>query len=149
MLEYRFGVIGVFINEENKLLVCERSDFPGAWQFPQGGIEPGEGAIEAFYREMNEELGTSKFAIIREGRRQVRYRFPDSIDSKIAKKYCGQSLQWFLASFKEGKGPKIEKADGEFKNFTWKTPQEVLELIVDWKRKAYEEGFSQLRIDFV
>lgn len=149
MLEYRFGVIGVFINEEKKLLVCERSDHPGVWQFPQGGIEPGEGALEAFYREMKEELGTSKFQIIREGKRQVTYRFPEHIKTKITKKYCGQSHQWFLACFNEGKGPKVEKADGEFRDFTWKTPKEVLELIVDWKKKAYEEGLSQLKIDLV
>ncbi len=44
--EYRPCVVAVFTNPSNALLVCERSDVKGAWQFPQGGIEPGQ--IECF-----------------------------------------------------------------------------------------------------
>ena len=39
--------VGITVYKDHKVLLCERRDLPGAWQFPQGGIEAGEGLIEA------------------------------------------------------------------------------------------------------
>lgn len=39
---YRPNVAGLLVREDGKLLVCERSRQKEAWQFPQGGIDPGE-----------------------------------------------------------------------------------------------------------
>ena len=54
---YRPNVAGLMVREDGKLLVCERSRQKGAWQFPQGGIDPGETATEAVKREVREEVG--------------------------------------------------------------------------------------------
>ena len=54
---YRPNVAGLLVREDGKLLVCERSRQKGAWQFPQGGIDPGETATEAVKREVREEVG--------------------------------------------------------------------------------------------
>ena len=41
----------------------------GAWQFPQGGIDPGETALEAVRREIGEEVGflPSQYDIVESG----------------------------------------------------------------------------------
>ena len=45
------------MNAEGFILVAERSNIRGAWQFPQGGVDPGEGLEEALFREIEEEIG--------------------------------------------------------------------------------------------
>jgi hypothetical protein len=44
--EYRPCVVVVFTNPGGQVLACERADIRGAWQLPQGGIEPGESALK-------------------------------------------------------------------------------------------------------
>ncbi len=39
---FRAGVVAVVTNSRDEVLAFERSDVPGAWQLPQGGIDVGE-----------------------------------------------------------------------------------------------------------
>jgi len=142
--EYRPCVVVVFTNENNRILVCERSDVPGAWQLPQGGIEPGESALNAVYREMREELGCDRFHITKEASGLVKYRFPDGLGSPISKKWIGQSQAWFRAKFEPSFGPDLSVADGEFSAFDWREVQSVVANIIDWKQAAYKEGLKKL-----
>jgi putative (di)nucleoside polyphosphate hydrolase len=142
--EYRSCVVVVFTNEENHILVCERSDVPGAWQLPQGGIEPGESALNAVYREMREELGCDRFHITKEASGLVKYRFPEGLDAPISKKWIGQSQAWFKARFEPGFKPDMEAADGEFRAFDWREVSDVVSEVISWKRSAYIEGLSKL-----
>ncbi len=59
-----------------------RTDVDNAWQFPQGGIDNGESADEALYRELEEEIGTRDVEIIAEYPKWVSYDFPPSIAKK-------------------------------------------------------------------
>ena len=147
ILEYRSSVIAVFSNSDKRVLVGERRDNPGSWQFPQGGIEPGESAVLALYREMEEELGCGDFQIITTLRDPVRYEFPADLCSPLKKKYLGQSQTWFLVRFKRGAGPDLAKADREFRAFEWIEPQEALLRIVEFKRAAYQKGMRGLGFD--
>jgi len=142
--EYRPCVVVVFTNEKSQVLVCERSDVPGAWQLPQGGIEPGESALNAVYREMREELGCDRFHIVKEASGLVKYRFPTDLNKPISKKWVGQCQSWFKAKFELGFGPNLDLADGEFTAFDWKDPEFALTSVVDWKRDAYREGLQKL-----
>ncbi len=142
--EYRPCVVAVFTNKSNKLLVCERSDVKGAWQFPQGGIEPGESALNALYREMREEIGCDRFKVLKEGSGLVKYRFPDGLRKPIASRWIGQSQMWFKVEFDAGHSPDLSKAEGEFSSIDWRTVEEALNGIVDWKKDAYREGLSKL-----
>lgn len=69
---YRPNVAGMMVRQDGKLLICERSGQKGAWQFPQGGIDPGETALEAVRREIGEEVGflPSQYDIV-ESRRGI------------------------------------------------------------------------------
>ena len=142
--EYRPCVVVVFTNESDRILVCERSDVPGAWQLPQGGIEPGESALNAVYREMREELGCDRFHITKEASGLVKYRFPDDLNAPITKKWIGQSQSWFRARFEPGFGPDLASADGEFSAFDWRELEDVVENTIAWKQQAYAEGLKKL-----
>ena len=47
--------VGIVVYNNKKVLLCERRDTKGAWQFPQGGIEQGEDLETAARRELKEE----------------------------------------------------------------------------------------------
>ena len=142
--EYRPCVVAVFTKSGKDVLVCERADHRGSWQFPQGGIEPGESALNALYREMREELGCDDFKILKEGKGLVKYRFPDGLTGKITQKWVGQSQVWFLCEFNDHAGPDMKLNDGEFVGFDWRTPDNAVQGIVDWKQKSYIDGLSRL-----
>ena len=40
------------VRPQGQLLVCERWSIPGAWQFPQGGVDDGETLEQALFREV-------------------------------------------------------------------------------------------------
>ena len=56
-LKLRQNVAGILIQADSgKILICERYNSSGAWQFPQGGVDDGETHEEAITRELNEEI---------------------------------------------------------------------------------------------
>lgn len=137
-------MVAVFTNSLGQLLVCERSDTAGAWQFPQGGIDPGESAINALYREMREELGCDEFKVVKEASGIIKYKFPEDLKGSIAKKWIGQSQYWFHTKFDAGAGPHLENGDNEFVNFKWTDAQDAASNIIEWKREAYNLGLTRL-----
>ncbi len=143
---FRQSVVGLFVNDSGNILLGERSDAPGSWQLPQGGIDDGETPEHAVRREMQEELGCSNFGIIKRASEKCRYEFPADLESSVAKKYLGQEQTWFLLQFEHSAGPDLDKSDREFRAFRWTDPSTVIAEIIDWKRACYEKGFKQLGI---
>lgn len=146
MKVYRACVVAVIEGDDGRLFVGERQDRPGVWQLPQGGIDQGESAEEALLRELREEIGCDEVTIEKKLNKSISYDFPSDLHAPIAKKYRGQEQIWFHLKFKEGAQPSLEKSDHEFRQLDWKTADELLDNIVDWKRGAYESGFKKLNI---
>lgn len=144
---YRSSVLGVFINDHGRVLVLERADTPHAWQFPQGGIEPGESPAQALEREMNEELGNATLVCLKQTPYPICYEFPPSLaHTAIAQNYKGQSAWWFLCRFGRG-GPDLGRATHkEFQAFKWVHPTAVVAGTVTWKQEAYAEGLRLLEL---
>ena len=60
-IAYRPNVGIMLVNAKNKVFVGQRLDrFTNAWQMPQGGINEGEDADDAVFRELVEETGVTR-----------------------------------------------------------------------------------------
>ena len=139
---YRPCVGIVLFNEEGLVFVGERIDTPGAWQMPQGGIDEGEKLEDALYREMMEEIGSDQADILEIMETPLRYDFPDTLKHRLFNgKYDGQEQQWVATRFKGGdQDIDIEAFDPpEFSQWKWESFDNILDLIVPFKRDLYIE----------
>ncbi len=147
-LPYRPCVGIALFNSEGRVFVGERLDNPGAWQFPQGGIDEGESVETAFFREMKEEVGTDKANILRIHDKKLRYRLPPHLKGRLWNgKWGGQEQTWVAARF-TGTNADIDifaHNPPEFKAWQWIHPRKVLDLIVPFKRHTYEEVLEAFR----
>lgn len=138
---YRPNVAAIIRRSDNKILVGERSDVPGSWQFPQGGIKPRETPEQALERELLEEVGLTSGAYrIIERKGPYRYLF-----DKGRKKegFHGQEQIYFLLELLPGFEPKHETSDPEFRALNWIVPSEFnIEWVPPFKREVYRQVLS-------
>lgn len=123
-LLYRPNVAAILRNDDGRILVCERINVPGAWQFPQGGVDEGEELLKAFYRELEEEIGvTADLVRIVEKRGGYRYAFPKGrLKYGI---YGGQEQTYYLCDFLgKDKDIRLDLHNQEFRQFKWIKPQQ-------------------------
>ena len=141
-LPYRPCVGIMLLNQDNRVFVGERLDNPGAWQMPQGGIDPGEDVKQAAMREMYEEVGTNKAAIIQIGATKLRYDLPaERIPNFWNGQYRGQEQTWIALRFTGNDKDIIldNHHEPEFSQWQWVKPQNTLDLIVPFKRTLYAQ----------
>jgi putative (di)nucleoside polyphosphate hydrolase len=141
----------MLINRDGRVFVGQRIDSTlEAWQMPQGGIDPGEDALEAALRELREETGVQpdKVSLIAEAPEELYYDLPDNMIGKVwGGKYRGQRQRWFAFRFEGEEGDiDIATPEPEFRAYRWAEPEELPEAIVGFKRALYErllELFAQ------
>ena len=158
---YRPGVGIMLLDRAARVFVGRRIDMPAglaAWQMPQGGIDAGESPREAALRELQEEIGTDKAAILGETGGWLHYDVPAEIAQGIANargypnglwggRYRGQRQKWFAMRFL-GEDADIDPAateHPEFDAWEWVEPARLPELIVPFKRPLYEAVLAELR----
>ena len=75
---FRPNVGIVLVNEQDRVLWARRIGGHDAWQFPQGGIHPGETPEDTLFRELNEEVGLvpDQVQILGRTKGWLRYRLP-------------------------------------------------------------------------
>ncbi len=139
---YRPCVVAVIMNDKGQVLAGERSDQANAWQLPQGGVDEGETADQAVYRELLEEIGTDRVREISRLPEIIRYDFPKEMAREQLKKFRGQEQVWFLFRFQDGIQWDLNRADGEFSRVQWMEPSQLVEGIIEWKREAYRKGLK-------
>jgi putative (di)nucleoside polyphosphate hydrolase len=145
---YRANVGIVLINQQGQVFWGRRIGM-SAWQFPQGGINPDESAVQAMYRELREEVGLlpEDVEIIGCTRRWLRYRLPRRYIRHSQRPLCiGQKQRWFvlrLASHEERVD--LRAADEpEFDQWRWINYWDSLKFIVPFKREVYFQALSEL-----
>ncbi len=141
-LPYRPCVGIALFNDKGQVFVGERIDKPGAWQMPQGGIDPDEPFEDALFREMEEEIGTKKADIIRVHDEPLRYDFPDYLATRLYNgKYRGQEQIWAALRF-TGTDEDITldaHTMPEFRAWQWVDLSRIEALIVPFKRDIYAQ----------
>lgn len=115
---------------------------PWNWQFPQGGVDEGEELLEAARRELYEETGVRSVEYLAETDGWIAYDFPEGYrGSKAARGWLGQKQRWFAFRF-TGRDAEIDltaHGEQEFEDWRWARLDEAPELIVPFKRAAYDQ----------
>ena len=142
---YRLGVGIVLFNDKGLVFVGKRKDTAEAWQFPQGGIDNDEDPLEAVWREMAEEIGTTNAQLIAQSSDWFSYDLPPDLANKAwGGKYRGQRQLWFAFRF-VGTDADIDlnTFTPEFSEWKWMPLAQVPDHIVDFKRAMYEQVVAQ------
>ena len=136
---FRAGVGAVICKSEGQVLAFERSDFPGAWQLPQGGVKQEESLEEALFREIEEETGLTKGSLTLRLELPVwiGYELPQNARKK--KTGRGQVHKWFFVEIVDDKATINLKDSGEFRNWKWTTLSQLADSTVEFRRPVYRQ----------
>ena len=145
---YRPNVGIVLVNSRNEVFWGKRVK-EHAWQFPQGGIKPGETPEQAMYRELMEEvgLGAAYVKILGRTRHWLRYDVPAGwVRRDWRVNYRGQKQIWYLLRL-IGRDCHVclrRSEKPEFDAWRWSDYWVPLQNVVEFKREVYILALSEL-----
>lgn len=152
---FRANVAIVIGDGGGRLLWAKRIGQP-SWQFPQGGINPGESVKQALYRELHEEVGLepADVKVLGESQKWLRYHIPRHLQRKKSSPLCiGQKQKWFylqLVGTEDAvKFNATEKP--EFDDWSWVNYWYPVHSVVSFKRNVYRRAlreFASLNAQF-
>lgn len=145
---YRPNVAAIVLSakypEKCEVFIASRTDVENAWQFPQGGIDDGESAKEALFRELEEEIGTRDVEIIAEYPEWVSYDFPPVIAKKMYP-FDGQIQRYYLVKLKKGATININTEIPEFSEYKFVPTKNIYDYITFFKRTVYKQVLKYFR----
>jgi len=127
----------VIVDRRGLVLALERSDTPGAWQLPQGGLKPSESPLQAVFREVEEETGISKrdLHLLDAYPEPLAYELPADAWSK--KTGRGQVGYWFLLRFHGAESAIDVERSGEFAAWQWLPFARLVTWVVEFRQPVY------------
>ena len=147
-LPLRIGVGAIVLNNNNKIFVGKRKDNPiDKWQMPQGGVNKDENFITAMKRELEEETSIKSIEILKTLDNFFVYELPKELLGIIWKgKFRGQKQKWFIVRFKgEESEINIKTKHQEFIEWKWIEMGDLPKVIVDFKKRVYENLLIELK----
>lgn len=145
---YRPNVGIILLNAENRVFWGKRVR-EQSWQFPQGGIKPGESPETAMFRELTEETGLlpQHVKVLGRTRDWLRYDVPGHwVRRDWRGSYRGQKQIWFLLRL-TGRDSDIYLRAGrtpEFDGWRWHEYWAPVEEVVAFKQYVYERALTEL-----
>lgn len=145
---YRPNVAIVIVNAKNRVFWGKRIR-EHAWQFPQGGINPGERPEQAMYRELKEEVGLTAehVKILGRTREWLRYEVPSHwVKREYRGSYRGQKQIWYLVRL-VGRDSDVSlraTVHPEFDAWRWHEYWVPLESVIEFKRDVYRRALTEL-----
>ena len=141
---YRPNVGVVLFHPDGRVWYGRRANTPGPyhWQFPQGGVDDGEDYEAAARRELFEETGVTSADLLAKTEEWIAYAFPaDYGGTKQARGWIGQKQKWFAFRFTGDESEIDLEAHGEieFDAWRWGALDDAPDLVVPFKRPAYEQ----------
>ena len=145
---YRPNVAIVIVNAKNQVFWGKRVR-EHSWQFPQGGINPGETPERAMYRELHEEVGLEPkhIRILGRTRDWLRYEVPQHwVKREWRGSYRGQKQIWYLLRLVgRDHDVSLRASDRpEFDAWRWQEYWVPLETVIEFKREAYRRALIEL-----
>ena len=115
------------------------------WQFPQGGINRGESAEAALFRELKEEIGLDPgdVDVLGSTRGWLRYRLPRQY---VRDRCIGQKQRWYLLRLTapESKLRFDATSQPEFERWRWVDYWTPVQEVVYFKRRVYVRALHEL-----
>lgn len=114
------------------------------WQFPQGGIDEGESALEAAYREIYEETGIKSLRLLGKINEWLYYDLPQELlGVALNGKFKGQKQKWFAFLFTGDEAeiqinPPPDNHPVEFDQWAFVDFQKIVEEVIPFKKPVYE-----------
>ena len=145
---YRPNVAVIVLSHEypNKkdIFIAERTDLTDIWQFPQGGIDEGENAEQALFRELEEEIGTNDVKIIAEFPEWISYDFPPHVAKKM-KPFAGQRQRYYLVQLSKDAKIDINTEHPEFSDYKFVDIKELSNFTAHFKKPVYEKVINHFK----
>jgi putative (di)nucleoside polyphosphate hydrolase len=144
---FRLNVGIILSNGKGKVFMAKRI-YQEAWQFPQGGLNPGETLEGALFRELKEEIGITKDVVKIVGctKNWLRYKLPKKLIRDIEPICIGQKQKWYLLDFLGDDSQFFfnNSLKPEFDGWQWVNYWYPLRQVIAFKREVYRRALKEL-----
>ena len=147
---FRLNVGIIIAGQDGRVFWGRRVGNRDAWQFPQGGMMPGETPEETLFRELEEEVGLrpEHVEVVASTEGWLTYRLPRRFLRRPRNRpHCiGQRQNWFLLRLTaEAEAIDLFASESpEFKAWRWVNYWYPIRKVLHFKRGVYARALREL-----
>lgn len=145
---YRANIAIIIMNRQRKVFWGKRI-YQKSWQFPQGGLQEGETALAAMYRELEEEVGLqpTDIEVVSVTPGWFKYKLPEKYIRKSSPHCIGQKQKWFLVRLiSDDDAIQLDRdVTPEFDAWRWVSYWYPLSQVIDFKKQVYRRALEKFQ----